>query len=93
MTMTCKTCHSAFRNVDRDEDGTPEIPEQIICAHPDCETHLCPAGCVELSFGCEAWTKRFCNVHLSRQHRRQEQGGDDDSLHANLTSLEAIQAG
>lgn len=63
MNTTCTNCHTTFRNVDRNEDGAPEIPEQVLCAHPDCETYLCPSGCMELSFVCSACNRRFCNVH------------------------------
>jgi hypothetical protein len=62
MTATCTHCDSTFRNVDRNEDGSPAI-ETTRCAHPTCQTWLCHAGCEHLSFACEGCTKRFCNSH------------------------------
>jgi DNA-directed RNA polymerase subunit RPC12/RpoP len=63
MNATCTNCGTTFRNADRNEDGVPEIPEQVLCAHPECETALCPAGCRELSFTCAACSQRFCDAH------------------------------
>ena len=62
MTATCTNCDSTFRNVDRNEDGSPAI-EATRCAHPACETYLCKAGCEHLSFDCEGCGKRFCADH------------------------------
>lgn len=64
MNTTCPNCTSLFRNVDRDEDGRPEVPESQKCASRYCETRLCPAGCQELSFSCAGCNQRFCNDHL-----------------------------
>jgi hypothetical protein len=63
MTATCSQCNSAFRNVDRNEDGSPAI-ENTRCAHPDCEVYLCTGGCEHLSFACDACGQRFCDAHL-----------------------------
>jgi hypothetical protein len=62
MTATCTHCESTFRNVDRNEDGSPAI-ESTRCAHPGCEVYLCNAGCEHLSFTCYACGKRFCLEH------------------------------
>lgn len=62
MTATCTNCESTFRNVDRNEDGSPSI-ETTRCAHPGCETYLCKAGCEHLSFICEDCGMRFCENH------------------------------
>ncbi len=55
-------CESIFRNVDRNEDGSPAI-EATPCAHPDCPVYLCQAGCEHLSFVCDACAKRYCAAH------------------------------
>ena len=62
MTAICPNCETAFRGVDRNEDGSPAI-ETIRCAHPGCEVYLCQAGCEHLSFTCEACGGRFCLEH------------------------------
>jgi hypothetical protein len=62
MTATCTNCESIFRNVDRNEDGSPAI-ENKRCAHPGCEVYLCHAGCLHLSFFCEGCRSRFCGEH------------------------------
>jgi hypothetical protein len=62
MTATCTHCESTFRNVDRNEDGSPAI-ETTRCAHPGCEVYLCHAGCQHLSFTCDACGRRFCSEH------------------------------
>jgi hypothetical protein len=64
MTATCTNCESIFRNVDRNEDGSPAI-EQERCARPGCEVYLCRAGCEHLSFRCDGCglslgADRFC---------------------------------
>jgi hypothetical protein len=63
MTATCTNCESIFRNVDRNEDGSPAI-ETSRCALPGCEVYLCHAGCRHLSFTCDACGRRFCDAHL-----------------------------
>jgi hypothetical protein len=63
MTATCPYCDTQFHNVDRSEDGAPEVPEARRCAQPGCEVELCKAGCEELSFECEGCSKRFCQEH------------------------------
>jgi hypothetical protein len=62
MTATCTHCESVFRNVDRNEDGSPAI-ESTRCAHPGCEVYLCRAGCEHLTFTCGACGRRFCSEH------------------------------
>jgi hypothetical protein len=62
MTATCTYCESTFRNVDRNEDGSPAI-ENTRCAHPGCEVYLCRAGCQHLSFECDGCRSRFCGEH------------------------------
>jgi hypothetical protein len=62
MNATCTNCEATFRNVDRNEDGSPAI-ESTRCAHPDCEVYLCHAGCEHLSFTCYACGQRFCAEH------------------------------
>jgi hypothetical protein len=62
MTATCTNCHSMFRGVDRNEDGSPVI-ENTRCAHPGCEVYLCRAGCEHLSFTCDGCARRFCSTH------------------------------
>ena len=62
MTATCTHCESTFRNVDRNEDGSPAI-ESTRCTYPGCEVYLCRAGCEHLSFQCEGCSKRFCSEH------------------------------
>ena len=62
MTAPCTNCESIFRNVDRNEDGSPAI-ESTLCAHAGCEVYLCSAGCKHLSFTCEGCRKRFCSAH------------------------------
>lgn len=64
MTDTCKSCDTRFENVERNEDGAPEIPGQF-CAGETCRTFLCAGGCTEhLSFVCFSCGERFCNEHL-----------------------------
>jgi hypothetical protein len=62
MTATCTNCDSTFRDVDRNEDGSPYI-ETTRCSHPGCEVYLCRAGCEHLSFFCEGCRSRFCGEH------------------------------
>jgi hypothetical protein len=62
MTATCTHCDTTFRNVDRNEDGSPAI-ESTRCAHPGCEIYLCRARCEHLSFQCDGCGKRFCESH------------------------------
>jgi hypothetical protein len=62
MTATCTHCESTFRNVDRNEDGSPAI-ENTRCANPGCDVYLCRAGCEHFSFQCEGCHKRFCSEH------------------------------
>jgi hypothetical protein len=62
MTGTCPHCAPVFRNVDRNEDGSPAI-ETTRCAHPRCEVYLCHAGCQHLSFTCDSCGRRFCSDH------------------------------
>ena len=62
MTATCTNCDSTFRNVDRNEDGSPAI-EKERCARPGCEVYLCRAGCEHLSFRCDGCGLRFCEAH------------------------------
>jgi hypothetical protein len=62
MIATCKHCDSTFRNVDRNDDGSPYI-EATRCAHPGCDVDLCQAGCEHLSFICDACGRRFCSDH------------------------------
>jgi hypothetical protein len=62
MTATCTNCESIFRNVDRNEDGSPVI-ENTRCAQTGCEVYLCRAGCEHLSFTCVACGRRFCSDH------------------------------
>ena len=62
MTATCTHCETTFRNVDRNEDGSPAI-ETNRCAHPGCEVYLCRTGCEHLSFTCDACGRRFCSDH------------------------------
>jgi hypothetical protein len=62
MIATCAHCETIFRNVDRNEDGSPAI-ESTRCAHPSCEVYLCHAGCEHLSFTCDACGGRFCGEH------------------------------
>lgn len=60
----CPLCESVFSHCDRDEEGAPEIADLQRCAAADCETFLCPAGCmVHFSFVCAGCGKRFCHVH------------------------------
>jgi hypothetical protein len=63
MNATCTHCKSIFRNVDRNDDGSPYI-ETTRCAYRGCEVYLCRAGCEHLSFACEACGQRFCDRHL-----------------------------
>jgi hypothetical protein len=63
MTAICTHCESIFRNVDRNEDGSPAI-QSTRCAHPGCEVYLCRAGCEHLSFTCDACGRRFCSDHI-----------------------------
>jgi hypothetical protein len=65
MTATCAHCYSTFRNVDRNEDGSPPI-ETTRCARPGCQVYLCRAGCEHLSFTCESCRQRFCSTHKVR---------------------------
>jgi hypothetical protein len=62
MIATCTHCESTFRNVDRNEDGSPAI-DTTRCADPGCEVHLCHAGCEHLSFTCDACGRHFCGEH------------------------------
>lgn len=62
MTVTCSNCQSTFRNVDRNEDGTPYL-ETTRCASAGCEVHLCRGGCEHLAFYCEGCSLRFCECH------------------------------
>jgi hypothetical protein len=62
MTATCNHCETVFRDVDRNEDGSPAI-DNVRCAHTGCEVHLCHAGCEHLSFTCYACSRRFCSEH------------------------------
>ena len=62
MIATCTNCGTTFRNVDRNEDGSPAI-ENTRCARLGCEVYLCRAGCEHLSFRCDACRKRFCGGH------------------------------
>lgn len=62
MNATCQHCDSTFRDVDRNEDGSPAI-ESTKCAHPDCQVYLCGAFCQQLSMLCDACGQRFCLAH------------------------------
>ena len=62
MMATCTNCEATFRNVARNEDGSPAI-ESTRCADPGCEVYLCRAGCAHLSFECDACGRHFCSEH------------------------------
>lgn len=60
----CPVCESVFPHCDRNEDGAPEIQGLQKCAADDCETFLCPAGCMEhFTFVCDGCGQRFCHLH------------------------------
>lgn len=62
-TAECPTCNTTFHNLDRDEDGRPEIPDTKPCNSPGCEARFCSAACEHLTFSCEGCGKRFCLEH------------------------------
>ena len=59
----CSHCGSTFHGLDRNEDGSPDIPATK-CADETCEVYLCEAGCQDLSFQCDGCDRRFCNEHV-----------------------------
>jgi hypothetical protein len=62
MITRCTNCESIFRDVDRNEDGSPSI-ESERCCNPGFEVYLCVSGCLHLSFFCEGCRSRFCGEH------------------------------